>query len=83
MRLRKQDLQELELDRLANLTDQDLEKWVQNQQLQNYSTWLLPQLVSVFGQWQLKSCGKTTLLYNCKNDFNEAAGDLLDCVVVY
>ena len=69
MRLRKQDLQELELDRLANLTDQDLEKWVQNQQLQNYSTWLLPQLVSVFGQWQLKSCGKTTLLYNCKNDF--------------
>ena len=46
MRLRKQDLQELELDRLADLTDQELEKFVVDENLHNYSSWLLPQLVS-------------------------------------
>ena len=72
MRLRKQDLQELELDRLADLTDQELEKFVVDENLHNYSSWLLPQLVSVFGQWQLKSCGKTTVKHNCSNNFQRA-----------
>jgi len=76
MRLRKQELYALDLERLANLTDQDLVNWIKNQNLENYSTWMLPQLVSVFGQWRLYSDGLTTVRENCKNDFQRGCWQL-------
>jgi len=69
MRLHKQDLSALGLDKLANLSINDVANWAKQQNFSNYSSWMLPQLVSIFGQWKLYSCGKTTLQENCKNDF--------------
>jgi hypothetical protein len=72
MRLKRQDLQSLELEPLANLQLAEAEEWVKQRQLYNYSSWLLPQLVALFGTWTRYECGKTTVVNNCKNDFQRA-----------
>ncbi len=71
MRLKKQDLQSLNLDNLDNLPQQEFEQHIENLQLYNYSTWLLPQLVAHFGTWRLGECGKTTVLANCDTSFKK------------
>jgi hypothetical protein len=66
--LKKQILTEIAFDELAKSTD--LRKCAQNLQLASYETWLLPQLVAHFGNWQitLDSAGlvdvKSTLAHN-------------------
>ena len=72
MRLRKQELYALDLETLANLSEADFVTRIEALNLANYSTWMLPQLVSIFGQWHLYGDGKTTVLENCKNDFQKA-----------
>ena len=72
MKLRKQELSALDLDRLANLPEEDFIKAVTMMNLDNYSSWLLPQLVACFGQWKLCSSGKATILENCVNDFQRS-----------
>jgi len=72
MRIRKQELAALELDRLANLGDQEFSSAIEQLNLLNFSSWMLPQLVSIFGQWRLASCGKTTVIENCKTDFQRS-----------
>lgn len=72
MRLRKQELAALDLEQLADLNETDFITRIETLNLANYSSWMLPQLVSIFGQWQLCSDGKTTVLANCKNDFQRA-----------
>lgn len=69
MRLKRQDLQSLQLEQLANLTIEQAASWAEQNQLYNYSSWLLPQLVAHFGTWHKHECGKTTVVNNCKNDF--------------
>ena len=49
--LKKQILTEIAFDELAESTD--LRRSAQNLQLLSYETWLLPQLVAHFGQWQI------------------------------
>jgi len=72
MRLRKQELAALDLETLANLDENSFAKTIKAMNLDNYSTWMMPQLVSIFGQWRLQSTGKATILENCKNDFEKA-----------
>ena len=72
MRLRKQELYALDLEDLADLDEQQFQSNIEARNLSNYSSWVLPQLVSIFGQWRLSSCGKTTVRENCKNDFQKA-----------
>lgn len=69
MRLRKQELAALDLESLAYISEPEFNNWCQEQNYHNYSSWMLPQLVSVFGSWRLYKDGKTTLLENCHNDF--------------
>lgn len=69
MRLRKQELAALDLEALAYISEADLNNWCQQQNYHNYTSWMMPQLVSVFGSWKLYDNGKTTLQENCKNDF--------------
>ena len=69
MRLRKQELASLDLEALAYISEADLNNWCQQQNYHNYTSWMMPQLVSVFGSWKLYNDGKTTLQENCKNDF--------------
>ena len=71
MRLRKQELSALNLEQLAYLTDQELEQACLDYNFSTYSQWMLPQLVSVFGQWKLMGSGKETVLINCYNDFQK------------
>lgn len=69
MRLRKQELAALDLEELAYLSDDNLANHCQEQNYHNYSSWILPQLMAVFGSWKLYSDGKTTVQENCHNDF--------------
>jgi len=70
--LKKQILTEIAFEELSK--SHDLRKCAQNLQLSSYETWLLPQLVAHFGQWQvtLDSAGqvdvKATLAHNVGAD---------------
>jgi len=70
MYLRKQSLDALDLDHLADLSPENFSKAVDELNLQAYSSWLLPQLVAHFGTWKLQQCGKTTVKYNCVGKHN-------------
>lgn len=69
MRLRKQELAALDLEGLAYLSDESLANWCEEQNYHNYASWMMPQLVSIFGSWKLYHDGKTTVQENCHNDF--------------
>lgn len=72
MRIRKQELAALDLEQLANLSDQEFLARIRAMNLDSHSTWIMPQLVSIFGQWRLYSTGKATVLENCKTDFQKS-----------
>lgn len=72
MRLRKQELAALDLEDLANLPEADFLRRVEAMNLYNYASWMMPQLVAVFGGWRLLGDGKTTVLENCRTDFQRA-----------
>jgi hypothetical protein len=72
MYLRKQSLDALELDHLADLPPEDFSRSVDQLNLQVYSSWLLPQLVAHFGNWKLLGDGKSTVKHNCVGKHNIA-----------
>lgn len=72
MRLRKQELAALDLDDLADVSDDQFQKQLEARNITNYSSWVLPQLVAIFGQWRLQSTGRATILENCNNNFQRA-----------
>lgn len=69
MRLRKQELSALDLEQLAYFTTEQVAEHCTQQNYHNYSQWMLPQLVSIFGSWRLYGGGLATLKENCHNDF--------------
>jgi hypothetical protein len=54
MRITKQDLYELDLKAINSMTDVELEEFCQSNKLSHFHTWLLPQMVAVFGSWNLQ-----------------------------
>jgi len=66
MYLRKQTLEELNLNELATLADQELDSHVGELRLSNYHQWLLPQLVQHFSTWQILGDGRSTVVHNCR-----------------
>ena len=71
MLIRKQDIYQLELDHWATLSDQDFEANLANSNLDNHSTWLLPQLVAHFGRWRLYKTGEETVRENCSTQLDK------------
>lgn len=70
-KLKKQLIQLLPLEQLSTLSDGELEQEIQALELQNYSSWLLPQLVSQLATWKIAGCGKTTVTLNCVNAWQQ------------
>lgn len=70
--LRKQDLQSLELEHLAELPQPELKAGVVDLNLARHSAWVLPQLVACFGQWQVLEDVKETVIANTKTKFQQA-----------
>ena len=71
MYLRKQSLDALDIEHLADLQSEDFSRGVDQLNLQVYSSWLLPQLVAYFGSWKLLADGKATLKHNCKTKHDQ------------
>ena len=69
---RKQDLQSLELDRLAELKQLELQQQVEEMELSVHSQWILPQMVAVFGQWQPLEDPREMVRHNCQTQFQRA-----------
>jgi hypothetical protein len=67
MIIRKQDIYTLDIEHWAELPQEEFLAEVEGANLNNYSTWLLPQLVAHFGRWQLYSSGKETVAKNTHN----------------
>jgi len=65
MLIRKQDINQLEIEHWLELPEDLLEREIENANLHNYSTWLLPQLTAHFGRWRLYASGKETVVKNC------------------
>jgi len=57
MRITKQDLYELDLKAINSMTDTELEEFCTVNKLSHFHTWLLPQMVAVFGSWSLVKTG--------------------------
>ena len=66
MLIRKQDIYQLDVEHWANLSDEDFEANLANSNLDNHSSWLLPQLVAHFGRWRLYASGEETVRENCQ-----------------
>lgn len=71
MLIRKQDIYQLDVEHWATLSDQDFEANLANSNLDNHSTWLLPQLVAHFGRWRLYSSGEETVRENCSSPLDK------------
>jgi hypothetical protein len=64
MQVRKQDIYQIPINDWADLSLQELEVQVRQENLQRLSTWLLPQLVAHFGRWTLASSIRETVEIN-------------------
>lgn len=64
MYIRKQDIYTLDIEHWAELGSDQFSEHVDNSNLCNYSSWLLPQLVAHFGRWKLYSTGRETVVKN-------------------
>jgi hypothetical protein len=71
MLIRKQDIYSLEIDYWADLPEGNFQTEVANANLDNYSTWLLPQLVAHIGNWRLYTSGRETVVKNCKTPLDK------------
>lgn len=70
LKITKQDIDTLDLSELNKLQLPQQELWCENNRLNRFESWLLPQLVSRFGMWRLIEVdGKidifSTLKHNC------------------
>lgn len=72
MQLLKQQLIALDIASWANLSDEDFLARVEQHQLYNYHSWLLPQLVAHFGTWTILDNGLDTVRHNCKTDHDRS-----------
>lgn len=52
--LKRNDIKEFPFQDAANLNDSDLELWASEHNLTNFNTWMLPQLVALFGQFRVR-----------------------------
>lgn len=66
MNISKQDIYTLNIAHWDEYDNDQFLEIVDNSNLINHSSWLLPQLVAHFGRWQLYSTGKDTVVANCK-----------------
>lgn len=64
MYAKKQDIYTLGLETWAELTNDQFLEQLENSPLQNYSTWLLPQLVAHFGRWRISASPLVTVQEN-------------------
>ena len=73
LKITKQDIDTLDLSELNKLQLPQQELWCENNRLNRFESWLLPQLVSRFGMWELKYTTSKqidvfqTLKYNCSD----------------
>jgi hypothetical protein len=65
MHIRKQDIYALDLEHWADLDNDQFLEALENSNLCNHSSWLLPQLTAHFGRWRLYSSGRDTVIKNC------------------
>lgn len=61
MKIKKQDLMELDLKSISSMTVVELEEFCQENKLSHFHTWLLPQMVAFFGSWTLKYSTSNTI----------------------
>jgi len=66
MIIQKQQLNSLDIADWSELSDEDFSSCVESANLSNYSSWLLPQLVAHFGNWQKAATGLETVVNNCQ-----------------
>jgi len=66
MIIQKQQLNSLDIADWSELSDEDFSSRVESANLTNYSSWLLPQLVAHFGNWQRAATGLETVVNNCQ-----------------
>lgn len=65
MHIRKQDIYTLDIEHWDEYGNDQFLEVVDNSNLCNHSSWLLPQLVAHFGRWRLYASGKDTVVKNC------------------
>ena len=53
MQIRKQVIQALPLEQIADLPIVEAEQWCKTEQIAHFATWMLPQLLAHFGSWSL------------------------------
>lgn len=66
MHIRKQDIYTLDIEHWDEYGNDQFLEVVDNSNLCNHSSWLLPQLVAHFGRWKLYTTGKDTVVKNCR-----------------
>jgi len=65
MHIRKQDIYALDIEHWDEYDNDQFLEIVENSNLCNHSSWLMPQLVAHFGRWRLHANGKDTIVKNC------------------
>ena len=71
MYIRKQDIYTLDIEHWADFGQDQFSEHVENSNLCNYSSWLLPQLVAHFGRWRLYSTGRETVAKNTHSNLDK------------
>lgn len=71
MYAKKQDIYTLGLETWADYSNDQFLEMVENSPLQNYSSWLLPQLVAHFGRWRIYSSPLVTVQENTHNPLDK------------
>jgi hypothetical protein len=54
LQIKKQDIYEIDLTEIVKLQDKQLNLWAEDNRLDRFESWLLPQLVGSFGRWEVK-----------------------------
>jgi hypothetical protein len=72
IKITKQDINECDFGDIVKLEETQLNLWCDDNRLDRFESWLLPQLVANFGRWELKtSQGKidplATIKHNCSD----------------
>jgi len=54
IQIKKQDIEYLDLQDIVRLQDKQLNFWAEDNKLNRFESWMLPQLVANFGRWQVE-----------------------------
>jgi hypothetical protein len=54
LQIKKQDIEYLDLQDIVKLQDKQLNLWAEDNKLNRFESWILPQLVANFGRWQVE-----------------------------